>query len=103
MNMSLRHIAALAAILVGAASFAGCVAEPQPDPESASEENVGDAEEAISNCCSEGSYHCVANNYVVDYAPPGCGLRTKTLAASTCKSHCNNVACVDSGWKNICP
>lgn len=100
MNISLRHLAALAVFALGAASFAGCAA--QQDPADSTDENVGEADEALANCCSEGSYRCASNSYTVDYGQPGCGLPTKITAASNCKSHCGNVSCIDSGWINYC-
>lgn len=103
MNISLRHLAALAVLALGAASFAGCAAEPQPDPtEADSDENVGEAEEAVATCCQEGVLRCASNGYIVEYGQPGCGLPTHTIAISTCKSHCGGVSCVDSGWTNVC-
>ena len=62
MNISLRHIAALAVIALGAASFAGCAA--QPEPTDSTEEDVGDAEEALGTCCSEGYYRCASNGFI---------------------------------------
>ncbi len=100
MNISLRHIAALAVIALGAASFAGCAA--QPEPTDSTEEDVGDAEEALGTCCSEGYYRCASNGFIEEYGQPGCGLPKKTVAASACKSACHNVACIDSGWRNVC-
>ena len=100
MNISLRHIAALAVIALGAASFAGCVA--QPEPTDSTEENVGEAEEALATCCSEGYYRCASNGVIVEYTQPGCGGPKKSIAATQCKAACNNVACVDKGWHDIC-
>ncbi len=96
--LSLRHLLALAALALGSALAVGCAVDPdEPNP---ADESV-DVDPQIGNCCLQGALECASNGYYVNYAPGGCGL-IYTTALARCKSHCNNVNCIDYGFDDIC-
>ena len=96
--LSLRHLLALGALALGSALAVGCAVDPdEPNP---ADESV-DVDPQIGDCCQMGTFTCVSNGYEIDYMPGGCYI-TRPTAMANCKAHCNNVACVDSGWYNIC-
>jgi hypothetical protein len=76
-------------------AFAGCSpAGDASDPVQAVQRD----QLSIASCTCWGTYTCTSNGFEIDYAPPRCGAALKPNAASTCKSMCGGVACVDTGW-----
>lgn len=104
---TLRHVLALAALMLGATGLAACVAEPESTDSDEPAISADQGAEATpqaggGGCCSEGTVTCLSNGFEIDYFVPNCGSPTRPTAVANCKAHCNNVACHDTGWQNVC-